>query len=241
MKVTDMARNWTRWGEKDPLWAIVTSPGKEDNRWDPEEFYATGELTVRQSLDWLEQEGVKFRSGLALDFGCGVGRLTRALAVRFERVHGVDISPPMIRQAQERLPLLENVSYFVNSRADLSLLDAHHYDFIYSREVLQHIPTAYQCDYIREFLRLLAPGGIAVIQTVARVGWRRWLPNLVVECYRRWKHGTEAFMPMYGIQPATVRRLCREHGGAIERYHAIPHPTHAARFRTDTYCLRKAG
>ena len=240
MKVTDMARNWTRWGEKDPMWAIVTQPGKEDNRWDPDEFYATGELTVRQSLDWLAGEGISFGRGLALDFGCGIGRLTRALAPHFERVHGVDISPSMVRRAQECRPAMDTITYFVNPRTDLSLLDPSRYDFIYSREVLQHIPTRYQCAYIREFLRLLAPRGLAVFQTVATVGWRRWLPNLLVESYRRVKHGSNAFMPMYGIRPATVRRLGLDHGATMERYSGIPHPTHSSRFRCDTYCLRKS-
>jgi len=235
-----MARNWTRWGEKDPMWAIVTHAGKDQNRWDPDEFYATGELTVRQALDWLASEGIAFRTGLALDFGCGIGRLTRALAGRFQRVHGVDISPSMIRQAQERNPTIDTITYFVNSRADLSLFDGARYDFVYSREVLQHIPTAFQCAYIRDFLRLLAPDGIAVFQTVATVSWRRWLPNSLVECYRRLKHGSGEFMPMYGIRPASVRRLCREHGGRIERYSAIPHPTHSSRFRYDTYCIRRS-
>jgi 2-polyprenyl-3-methyl-5-hydroxy-6-metoxy-1,4-benzoquinol methylase len=240
MKVTDMARNWTRWGEKDPMWAIVTQPGKEQNRWDPDEFFATGEQTVRQTLEGLAREGITFRGGLALDFGCGIGRLTRALASRFERVHGVDISPSMIRRAQECQPPIDTISYFVNPRADLSLLDPFRYDFIYSREVLQHIPTAFQCDYIREFLRLLAPDGVAVFQSVATVGWRRWLPNSMVELYRRVKHGSREFMPMYGIHPATVRRLCLDLGGRIELYAAIPHPTHSSRFRYDTYCVRKS-
>ena len=36
----------------------------------------------------------------ALDFGCGVGRLTRALGMRFESAFGVDISAGMVEQAQ---------------------------------------------------------------------------------------------------------------------------------------------
>jgi 2-polyprenyl-3-methyl-5-hydroxy-6-metoxy-1,4-benzoquinol methylase len=240
MKVTDMARNWTRWGEKDPLWAVVTEPGKEKNRWDPDEFYATGEATVRQTLDWLASERIPYRAGLALDFGCGVGRLTRALAGRFERVHGVDISPTMIRQAQERKPRIDTITYIVNPSADLSALNEFRYDFIYSREVLQHIPTGFQRVYLKEFIRLLAPDGLAVLQTIAAIRWRRWLPDRLVEAYRKWKHGSHEFMPIYGISPRLIRGICLAHGATIERYSAVPHPTHAAKFRYDNYCIRKA-
>lgn len=239
MNVNDMARNWARWGEKDPLWAVLSLTGKEDNRWDPDEFFATGVQVVQQNLDWLNREGIVFRPALALDFGCGVGRLTRALAARFERVHGVDISDTMIQHAKERKPVLDKITFFVNPRADLSLLDAFRYDFIFSREVLQHIPTSYQRTYIREFFRLLAPGGLAVFQTVAAVRWRRWLPDRLVEVYRRWRHGSKEFMPMYGIGPKEIRRFCHEHGTVVESWSTSPHPTHASRFRTDTYCVRK--
>ncbi|MHB1309788.1 MAG: class I SAM-dependent methyltransferase [Limisphaerales bacterium] len=112
MNVNDMARNWARWGEKDPFWAVLGLKGKEDNRWDLDEFFATGEQVVHQNLDWLSREGIVFRPALALDFGCGVGRLTRALAARFERVHGVDISDTMIQHARERKPVIDKISFF---------------------------------------------------------------------------------------------------------------------------------
>jgi SAM-dependent methyltransferase len=102
MNVNDMARNWTRWGQQDPQWAVLTHPGKEQNRWDPTEFLATRESTVQQSIDWLDREGLSFPRGLALDVGCGVGRLTRALARHFEFVHGVDIPPSIM--PFERVP-----------------------------------------------------------------------------------------------------------------------------------------
>ena len=36
----------------------------------------------------------------ALDFGCGIGRLSQALAEHFDQVYGVDISPKMIELAR---------------------------------------------------------------------------------------------------------------------------------------------
>ena len=40
-----------------------------------------------------------FERRAALDYGCGVGRLTLPLAERCEHVYGVDVSPSMLREA----------------------------------------------------------------------------------------------------------------------------------------------
>ena len=48
----------------------------------------------------LEDLGVTVSRGRALDFGCGAGRLTRALAARFESVVGVDVADAMLDKAR---------------------------------------------------------------------------------------------------------------------------------------------
>ena len=42
-RIRRLQRSWERFGRVDPLWAIVTWPGKKGNKWDPEEFFQTGE------------------------------------------------------------------------------------------------------------------------------------------------------------------------------------------------------
>jgi 2-polyprenyl-3-methyl-5-hydroxy-6-metoxy-1,4-benzoquinol methylase len=96
-----MISNWTKWGEIDPLWAILSDPKKRGNKWDSEEFFDTGRKKVEEDLEWLAQRGLRLHFGKALDFGCGVGRLTRALSSYFTEVHGVDISPSMIDKAKQ--------------------------------------------------------------------------------------------------------------------------------------------
>ena len=49
----------------------------------------------------LDARGLSVRKGRCLDFGCGIGRLTQALTEFFDVCDGVDISPTMIREAQE--------------------------------------------------------------------------------------------------------------------------------------------
>ena len=55
-----------------------------------------------------------------MDFGCGVGRLTRELSGRFERYVGVDISAGMIERAEQLNAEVPNCTFLVNDRPDLS-------------------------------------------------------------------------------------------------------------------------
>ena len=98
--------------------------------------------------------------GAALDFGCGVGRLTQAMARRFAASVGVDISEEMIRKA-ETLNEYAHVSY-LTSVAERLLFGDESFAFVYSNIVLQHMPRRLAIGYLREFVRVLEPGGVLV-------------------------------------------------------------------------------
>ena len=92
-------QDWEHLAEIDPLWAVLTLRGRKGGRWDVDEFFATGEAEVGHVISIAETLGRPARAERALDFGCGVGRLTRALGARFESALGVDISAGMVDQA----------------------------------------------------------------------------------------------------------------------------------------------
>jgi SAM-dependent methyltransferase len=73
---------------------------------------------------------------------------------------GVDISQEMIRKA-DSLNRYAHCRYVVNPGTRLPFADAS-FSFIYSNIVLQHVPPRYSRRYLREFVRVLAPGGILV-------------------------------------------------------------------------------
>jgi ubiquinone/menaquinone biosynthesis C-methylase UbiE len=100
----------------------------------------------------------------ALDFGCGPGRLTQALAEHFREAHGVDIASSMIAKAQELNKYGERCIYHLNDRPDLQLFDANTFDLVYSWLVLQHMPKQLALGYIAEFARVTKPGGVMVFQ-----------------------------------------------------------------------------
>jgi SAM-dependent methyltransferase len=160
----DLQRNWDEWGRRDPYWAIISRPDRRGNRWDLDEFLRTGIDEIDALYARLQELGVAVRPGRALDFGCGVGRLTQALARTFAECDGVDIAPSMIERAHELNRFGDRCRYHVNDRDDLALFDDGVFDLVYSDIVLQHIAPEFSAKYVREFARVLAPGGILVFQ-----------------------------------------------------------------------------
>ena len=156
---------WETLAQTDPLWAICTDGKRRGGGWDEKEFFATGEEEISKVLAHVAAIGLKPRwQGHALDFGCGVGRLTQALCERFAGCVGVDISPTMIRLAQQHNRHGKRCLYALNDAGDLGKYRDGEFTFIYSSIVLQHMAPKYMTIYLREFARVLAPGGIVVCQ-----------------------------------------------------------------------------
>jgi SAM-dependent methyltransferase len=152
---------WEGLAERDALNAILTDESKAGGKWDVAEFMATGDAEIDTVMSHLATIGhLPDFTGAALDFGCGVGRLTQALARRFASCVGVDISQQMIQQA-ESLNQYPHCRYVASSTAGLPFEDAS-FSFIYSNIVLQHVPRPLAKNYLREFVRVLAPAGILV-------------------------------------------------------------------------------
>lgn len=166
MDFNDLKTNWDAMGRDDPLFAIASWAEKKGNKWDLEEFLQTGLDEIEQVVACLERLGVPAaaRQGRALDFGCGVGRLTQALALHFDSVTGVDIAASMIDMAREINRHGEKCKYVLNDTNNLSQFSDASFDFIYSNITLQHMEPRYARVYIREFVRLLDTSGVLLFQ-----------------------------------------------------------------------------
>jgi trans-aconitate methyltransferase len=105
--------------------------------------------------------GAGFKPASALDFGCGIGRLTRALTKRVARVHGVDVSPTMIALARENVP-----------EATFSAgLPDEQFELVVSLIVLQHVAVSEGMKLLDELLARVRPDGFIALQvTVDRAG-----------------------------------------------------------------------
>jgi ubiquinone/menaquinone biosynthesis C-methylase UbiE len=165
MGLEHVRKVYEKLGDDDPLYAVLTRASRRGNRWDEEEFFAHGTAEIAAVLAWVKQRDLPLRRERALDFGCGVGRLTQALAAEFGEVVGVDIAHTMIAAAARYNRHGDRVRYLVNTVADLRLLADDEFDFVYSSKTLQHIPPVPAESYVREFVRVLRPGGLAIFQT----------------------------------------------------------------------------
>lgn len=164
MDLNELQRNWDEFGKIDPLWAILTTPDRKGGKWDPAEFFASGRPEIAQLMHRAQALGLPARREIALDFGCGVGRLTQALCEWFERCCGVDIAPSMIELARGYNAHGARCEYLLNAHDDLRVFCDDSFDLVYSSIVLQHMELHYSTSYIREFVRVLRPGGLVVFQ-----------------------------------------------------------------------------
>lgn len=184
MSLASHRRDWEELAIIDAKWSVLTSPGKR-NAWIDSEFFATGEREIRQLLQTLQGFGYPKLFKNALDFGCGVGRLTQALSQSFENTWGVDISARMLEQAKANVP---RASFLLNDRSYLSFANGT-FDLVYTTRVLQHLPhQRFIVGYISEFLRVIESRGIAVfhvptyVKVIHRIQPRRRLYTSLRAC-----------------------------------------------------------
>jgi SAM-dependent methyltransferase len=168
VKLQELERHWNEFGRIDPMWAILTDGTKAGNRWDRGEFFAAGARSVAALMERVGELHLPHTWDRALDFGCGLGRLTQALAFFFEDVDGVDIAESMITGARGYNRHGDRVAYHVNTRADLSLFDDDSFDLVYSYLVLQHIHPLHSLKFMLEFVRVVRPGGLIAFQLPSR-------------------------------------------------------------------------
>ncbi len=312
MNLQESQKNWDELAKADPLFIVLTYKDKQGGKWDPKEFFETGVKEVASDLAYIRSLNAELPPGRALDFGCGVGRLSQALANHFDEVQGVDISEQMIDLAQKynralrrniprrdtsqfqtsqgamtqvyplgyskeerrwsRLKLAvsrwvaeifrfrhvaprqsitedtlsssrltesekspatrlgdisakdagEKCHFYVNAKNDLSLFPSNYFSFIYSKIALQHIRPVFSKEYLKEFTRVLAPGGLVFFQLTAapkptpQSPLRRFIKNLLPERVREWlrdmKWRGKARVDVYGVPQAEVIEILESNG-----------------------------
>lgn len=236
MKILRLRMVWERLARDDPFWAVLTAPEMADNQWKIDEFFRTGVEEVDASLAMLERHMPGIPRRHALDFGCGVGRLTQALGRHYEAVTGVDVAARMIELAKRHNAMPGRVSFVHNPRTDLQRFASDHFDLVFSLITLQHIPAELIEVYVREFVRIARPGGalyfqVPTIVPVAHPEIKRWslYPPTMWKRLRRWTArwfrrttGIGDGMRMHFLPAARVRTLLE--GAGAELVATIEHP-----------------
>jgi ubiquinone/menaquinone biosynthesis C-methylase UbiE len=167
MRAPKQKRDWNELAELDPMWAVLSERDRQFGQWSSEEFFATGAEEVSDLTATLLELGFSQKLGNALDFGCGLGRLTRALPRLCGDVVGVDISEAMLERARSLNP---DCQFIFNPYPDLRLFPDDRFELVYSRRVLQHQHSISAIlDYVSEFVRVLKPGGVAAFQIPSHI------------------------------------------------------------------------
>jgi len=172
MVIQKHKQDWEELGNLNPLWSILTT----HREWDLNEFFLTGEKEIQAVMVRAKQLGYPRIYESALDFGCGVGRLTRVLANYFPKCYGVDIAESMIALAKELNQSSMGCIFCVNSEPHLQMFSDNSFDMVYTNIVLQHLPNTQIIKlYIDEFTRILKEGGLLVFQLPSYIPFfRRW-------------------------------------------------------------------
>lgn len=229
MELVEVQRLYDDWGASDALWAVLPFAGKRGNRWDIGEFFQTGVGEIERVLRSIRALSLPLRRGTALDFGCGVGRLSQALAEHFDTVWGVDIAPSMIERARAYNRYGTRCRYVLNGRDDLVVLGDTTFDFIYSNITLQHLEPRHAKAYITEFLRVAARPGLAVFHQPTehrqpalatrpvRHAIKAAIPDPLLAAYRMLRRTMlrEPRWEMHGVPREEVARLIEAGGGRL--------------------------
>jgi trans-aconitate methyltransferase len=199
------ARDWDDLATVDPLWAVLSVEAKRHGGWEPDEFFATGEADVEQILATGARIGRPKRHERALDFGCGVGRLTRALAQRFDEAVGVDVSERMLEQGRRLNADIRNATF---ARAD-GPVDGP-FDLVVANLVLQHLPSkALARAYIVQLIEAARSDGLVVFQLPTRLSLaQRIQPRRRLYAALRERFGPER-LHAAGLHPVSMLALTK--------------------------------
>ena len=199
---------WETWATTDPLFAILSDPAKVGRKWDLTDFMAhTPELDLAFST--ANRLGLSYARERALDFGCGVGRITQALANHFDSVVGLDISEAMVTQARSLNQHGDRCRYVTGSLRQFS--DAT-FDLAFSVYVIQHVPRTMQSEVLRDLLRVVKPNGLLIIQIAAppRGVFRlrtQFGPRWFKELRFRRRYGKAPLIEMNPLSEQSVRQM----------------------------------
>ena len=158
-----------------------------------------------------------------VEVGCGMGRMSAALADHFGRVVGLDVAPSLVAEAARR-NMNPAVSFELVNGTRLNATSLTACEAVFSYEVFYYIPATVLATYFRDVCELLTPGGQFVFHlNMLPIGWkthasfllRRGLYRLGIKEWRGWPTG--AGLRRYHHSEAWVRKALTDAGFRVDQ------------------------
>jgi ubiquinone/menaquinone biosynthesis C-methylase UbiE len=158
---------------------------------------------------------------VALEVGCGAGRMTEFFARDFRSVIALDVSPGMLAVGHRRVPAA-NVLWVCGDGTGLGGIADHAADFVFSYKVLQHIrEISVVANYLKEMARVTRDGGWVKFQIMnhPHLSFGSWVATLFISRRLRlprirvYKPDTLSAAPQRWNE---ILRMCRQSGLQIE-------------------------
>lgn len=178
------------------------------------EFLSTGKGDVDRIKKICKEINFEFDAcGEFLEYGCGVGRLVANLPDSIKKVNCADFSSAHLAEAEANLRRLKPAAiggmYKIESIYDLCKLPRNQ-DIVHSVIVLQHNTPPVIEKTVDSLLRLLAPGGIAILHIpIAKAFYQ-----FDVQAYLGDKSSGQS-MEMHILPKANIYGVAREAGCEI--------------------------
>jgi SAM-dependent methyltransferase len=169
-------QQWRSLGETEPYWSVLSDDKFKNEEIDKHiaEFNASGEHSVQILENVARRNGYTLPSASVFELGCGVGRITRFLANRFDSVVAADISPGNLALCEQYLKKegVQNVDVLqLRKLAEVDAVPS--IGGFFSLIVLQHNPPPVQLFLLRKLLGKVAAGGFCFFQVpTAKPGYR---------------------------------------------------------------------
>lgn len=150
-------------------------------------FFQTGNNFVDFCLTVLEKHLEKpLKDIIALDFGCGVGRLSINAAHHFLKLFSVDFSrahlAELSKNIQDFFPQHKDIVFPVEVQSLADIENLPYVDFMFSLIVLQHNTPPVMAYLVKNLLSKLLKGGVAALQVPLYIPYyefdcRKYLTN----------------------------------------------------------------
>src|SRR4030095_4744229 len=205
---------WQYFGSTEPYYSVLTSEQflQSNIQNTKDAFYNTGKQDVMRLFNTLDRNGIDYSLYKScLEYGCGLGRVTRWLAEKFETVFGYDISQSHLQYAKNYFSDegVYNVSLVhVKEIKDIQNIPA--VDVIYSIIVLQHNPPPIITMIIKEFIKKINSGGVAFFQVPTyRIGYSFSMEKYLKNEAKRYE------IEMHVLPQVKIFDIIRQEGGRI--------------------------